>query len=83
MSCMCQTRESTTGDFTYSFRVSSPGDCACSWPMFENEELRDPGRAAEASRGCSFNPGAYISTKRRTLEKSVFLGRCDRIDCFC
>jgi hypothetical protein len=51
--------------------------------MFENEELRDPGRAAEASRGCSFNPGAYISTKRRTLEKSVFLGRCDRIDCFC
>ncbi len=58
------------------FSTSSPGVCAWSWPMFENEELREAGaREAPASRGCSFNPGAYIRTKRRVLEKSVFLGR--------
>jgi hypothetical protein len=34
------------------------GDCACSCPMFENEELREPGtRAAAASSGCSFRSG--------------------------
>jgi hypothetical protein len=52
--------------------------------MFENEELRDPGaRAAAASSGCSFNPGAYIRTNNRILEKSVLRGRWDRIDYNC
>jgi hypothetical protein len=70
---------------THSVFSSSPlGDCACSWPMFENEELSDPGtREAAASNGCSFRSGAYIRTKSRILEKSVFLGRYERIDCTC
>ena len=50
--------------------------------MFENEELSDPGgRVAAASRGCSFKPGAYMRMKSLVLEKSVFRGRWERIDC--
>ena len=49
--------------------------------MLEKDELKDPGgRLAPESRGCSFNVGAYMRTKSRIFEKSVFCGRCDKMD---
>jgi hypothetical protein len=42
---------------TYSGFWESSGNCACSWPMLEKEELREPGRPDEASSGCSFSVG--------------------------
>ena len=33
------------GEVTYSVLfASSAGLCACSWPILENDELKDPGR---------------------------------------
>ena len=70
-------------DATYSVLLnSSSAVCACSWPIFEKEELSDPGgRLGAASSGCCFSPGAYMRTNSRILLKSVLLGRWDRIDC--
>lgn len=56
--------------------LSSPGVWTSPGLMFENEELRDPpGLPPAASNGCSVNPGAYIKTNSRILEKSVLRGR--------
>ena len=66
------------------FSTSWPGDCACSCPILENEELNEAGaRAAVASSGCSLRPGAYIRTNSRILEKSILRGRWERIDYNC